>query len=146
MKQIDETKLVMSRTFNVDQQRLFEAWSNPAIMEKWFFPFGEGGYAEVEHNFTVGGEYTIDMYEPSGEKWQQTGEYREIRPYDKIVFSWIATEEKETVVTLEFNPVEEGTELTLTHEFLPTAQSTQRHAEGWEGCFASLERQLVVKA
>jgi uncharacterized protein YndB with AHSA1/START domain len=134
----------MSRVFHTDQRRLFEAWSDPAIMEKWLFPFGEGAYAEVENDFTQGGEYTLDMYEPDGTRYEMNGEYREIDPYDKIVFTWNTGDLQDTLVTLEFNPVGEGTELTLTHEFFPNKEATQQHVGGWEGCFINLEKELSV--
>jgi len=146
MKQIDENKLVISRVFQVDQEQLFEAWSDPAIMEKWLFPFGEGGYAEVENEFTRGGDYTLDMYEPDGTSHQMTGEYREIDQYDKIVFTWNSGDLRETAVTLNFSPVEQGTELTLTHEFAPFKDAIDSLVGGWEGCLNSLEKQLSVTA
>ncbi len=144
MTQIEETKLVMIRVFHTDQKRLFEAWSDPALMEKWLFPFGEGAYAEVENEFTEEGGYSLSMYEPDGTKHEMAGEYREIDPYEKIVFTWNSGKLQYTLVTLEFKSIDEGTELILTHEFFPNKEATQQHVGGWEGCFINLEKTLSV--
>ncbi len=100
----------------------------------------------MENSFEVGGTYQLDMHTPDGEVYTMTGEYREIIPNRKIVFTWNTTQVQDTVVTVEFTPVEDGTELMLTHELFPDVDSRQQHTEGWEGCLANLEKSVVRAA
>ncbi|HKJ67337.1 MAG TPA: SRPBCC domain-containing protein [bacterium] len=138
--------LVISRVFSIDTPQLFQAWSDPAVMEKWLFPFPAGGSVDVENTFEVGGTYHLDMHTPDGEVYTMTGEYREIIPNRKIIFTWNTTQVQETVVTVEFTPVEEGTKLSLTHDLFPDADARQQHTDGWEDCLANLEKSVVQVA
>jgi uncharacterized protein YndB with AHSA1/START domain len=76
------------------------------------------------------------------------GVYQEIRPPDRLVFTWRWESEPEhgdagdTLVTLELKPRGSGTELTLTHERFVDEQKREEHAHGWTGCLNGLERFL----
>ncbi len=47
-----------------------------------------------------------------------------------------------SLVTIEFKELGDATELTLTHEFLPTEDIRNKHEGGWNGCLDSLEKYL----
>lgn len=143
MNQKKNDPLVIKRIFEIDTAQLFQAWANPQIMEQWLFPFPAGGSVSVDNQFEVGGSYQLDMYSPAGDIHTMTGEYREIVPNEKIVFTWNTPQVQNTVVTVEFKPVNNGTELVLTHDFLPDADSRKQHTEGWEGCLLNLEKSGV---
>ncbi len=138
--------LVVTRVFPIDIQKLFRAWSDPGKMQKWLFPFPAGGSVEVENRFEVGGNYQLKMHNPDGDVHTMTGTYKEIIPNRKIVFTWNTTEVQDTVVTIELHAVDEGTELVLTHDMFPDADSAQNHTEGWEGCLVNLEKSIVQTA
>ena len=64
------------------------------------------------------------------------GEYRELIPGKKIVFTWQwdddeTWENRTSVVTVELFESGGGTELRLRHEKLPSEESRDRHSEGW---------------
>ena len=44
----------------------------------------------------------------------------------------------ETVVTVDFVPVEDGTEIRLTHGGFPTPDDRDGHQEGWTICVGRL--------
>jgi hypothetical protein len=56
------------------------------------------------------------------------------------VFTWFGppTQNANTLVTLELKALQTGTELTLTHEKLPTAEVRQSHTTGWANMFDHL--------
>ena len=64
------------------------------------------------------------------------GEYREVNPNSRIVFTWGWQGEDSSVppgsseVAIDLAPQEAGTELTLTHSGLPTDQ-VEMHNKGW---------------
>jgi uncharacterized protein YndB with AHSA1/START domain len=93
----------------------------------------------------VGGRYRIVMQEPSGAQHRVGGVYREIVPNAALVFTlaWESTPERESLVSLRFDRAEGGTRLTLIHEQFADDDARDRHAEGWEGCLAMLERSLA---
>ena len=137
-----ETSLQIKRTFKASREKVFQAWTTPEEMKKWFCPLGFIA-AAAEADLRIGGKYRITMKSPEGKLVEHFGTYREIRPSEKLVFTWIIDNQDcaggedqicETVVTLEFNELGPNTEFILTHEGFPTAKSREGHEMGWNGC------------
>ena len=85
------------------------------------------------------------MVKQDGEEWSCLGEYRELVPRKKIVFTWRwdddeAWENHDSVVTVELSDRDGGTEVKLTHEKLPSEESRDRHNEGWNSVLDRLEK------
>lgn len=136
------TTVVVKKVLDADRGALFRAFSDPEIMRRWFFPGEEGWSAEVTNEFEVGGRYRLDMHDPDGNTWSHWGEYREIDFPNKIVFTWNSDLVEKTEVTVEFRKAADGTEVILTHEFLPDEEQREKHRGGWNGCLSNLERAL----
>ena len=67
---------------------------------------------------------------------------------DKVVeLTWVTgtggTKGAETVVTVEFNPSDDGTDLHLHHAGFADEQSMQQHAEAWPYVLDQLEQRLI---
>jgi uncharacterized protein YndB with AHSA1/START domain len=124
-------------------ERVFEAWTRPELMTRWLFP-GEAWNTHVEADLRIGGRYRLDMHEPDGALHRQFGEYREIVPVSRLVFTWSCPELEvvDSVVTVELEERDGGTELILTHELPPDPDVRSGHERGWEGCLGNLERWL----
>jgi len=141
----NETALRITRVIDAPIERVFAAWTDPAQMARWFF-VQESWSAEVANELRVGGAFSIKMRSDEGLELDCTGVYREIEPPTRLVFTWTSYAVTDTRVTVELREVEEGTELTLTHEDLIDIDVRNSHAEGWGGCLASLERYLQTIA
>jgi uncharacterized protein YndB with AHSA1/START domain len=111
-------------------------------MRRWFAPTDAFAVPIAEADVRVGGRYRIVMKAPDGEEHDVRGEYREVVPVEKLVFTWAwrATPERESLVTVRLRPLGTGTELTLTHEKFYDAEARDRHEQGWIGCLARLEQ------
>ena len=74
-------------------------------------------------------------------RYEHTGEYRAIDPPRRLEFTWTseATDQRPTVVTIEFLERDRGTELVLTHRRLPPKQ-VESHRRGWTDILQLLER------
>ena len=82
---IAERELVVIRDFDVPARFLFEAYSKPEHLKRWFGPKGYP-LTVCEVDFRVGGRFRFAMTGPDGK--QNTpfgGEYLEIVPNRKIV-------------------------------------------------------------
>jgi len=79
------------------------------------------------------------------------GEYRDLQPGRKIVFTW-QWEDDETwenhnsIVTVELSDAAGGTELRLLHEHLPSEESRDNHNDGWKSSLNKLDKFLSEKA
>jgi uncharacterized protein YndB with AHSA1/START domain len=92
----------------------------------------------------VGGRFKLEMQsDQSG--CEIEGTYVAIDPPRKLVFTWSGppTGQADTLVTVELAPIENATELTLTHEKLPTAELRDGHGIGWANMLDHLERAVL---
>jgi uncharacterized protein YndB with AHSA1/START domain len=64
---------------------------------------------------------------------------------EKLVFTWAwkGTPERESLVTVTFNPDGTGTILTLLHERFFDAEARDRHQHGWAGALVKLEKMFA---
>jgi uncharacterized protein YndB with AHSA1/START domain len=124
----DATSLEVHRFIPAAADDVFAAWTDPELMRRWMSPVGR---AEAEVDLRVGGRFRLAMV-GQGTKIEHTGEYLEISPPGRLVFSWRSpyTGPEPSVVTVVLRPVEGGTELVLTHEGLPE-EGVPSHRDGW---------------
>lgn len=125
------------RTVAASPERAFAAWTRQEQVALWTCP-DPGARVDVEIDLRVGGDYSICMHVEGG-PFTAYGTYREVDPPRRLVYTWGWKEEAhamkaETVVTVEFVPVEDGTEIRLTHEGFPTPDDRAGHEEGWKIC------------
>lgn len=118
MKKPYVVKLV--RRFDQTPERIFDLWLDPARVAQWFAP-GLGTMTTVEIDARVGGRFNFTQ-DREGHAAVHVGEYKEIEPPKRLVFTW-ATPEKATdtpddvsTVTIEVERDGKGSKLTLTHE------------------------------
>ena len=125
------------------REQVFEAWTRPDLMARWFFP-GEGWTVEVTSDLRVGGRYEVAMCDADGGRHTQFGEYREIVPVSRLVFTWSCPERSvvDSVVTVELVDHGERTELRLTHDLPPDPKIRRSHEDGWVRCLGNLETML----
>lgn len=146
---ITQTSLSISRRFAASSEKVFKAWTDPALLTRWFGPHGVTT-TDADVDLRVGGKYHFTMQEPDGKIHHPNGEYRVIDPPKKLVFTWVLDGQgcsgsdgnyTETLVTIELEDVDGSCHLTLTHEFLPGDESKAAHDMGWNG---SLERLMEL--
>ena len=133
--------LTITRTLTAAVERVFAAWTDPALLSRWMAP-GEMRVTEAIADATVGGKYRIVMLGKDGEEHVTGGVYREIVPNRRIVKTWQwQTSQVETLVTVDFRAIDaETTELTVTHERFVEIHARDMHEQGWGGCLAKLVR------
>jgi uncharacterized protein YndB with AHSA1/START domain len=82
---------------------------------------------------------------PEGSLHCASGIYREVVPPKRLVYTWSWETEgppHETLVTIELEPRDGGTDLTLRHQGFESDDSRDQHAGGWGGCFDCLVQYL----
>ena len=132
--------LVLKRRLKAAPEKVYEAWTKPEQMTRWWGVMPHVDKKPIaETDLRVGGRFRVQFWGQDEAHHSVSGVYREVVPNRKLVFSWAwqSTPERESFVTIELNPVTEGTMLTLTHEQFFSEQARDDHGRGWN---ASLDR------
>ncbi|PYL03765.1 MAG: SRPBCC domain-containing protein [Verrucomicrobia bacterium] len=150
LKTAEKTSLEIKRFINVPRNRVYEAWTDPAQLRQWFGPENVRT-RDIVAETRVGGKFRWDLTNPEGEEMTVQGEYRELQPGRKIVFTWQwqddeTWENHSSIVTVGLSDVAGGTELRLMHEQLPNEESRDNHNDGWKSLLNKLGKFLKQKA
>ncbi len=140
---MSDNPVVVSKVIHASREELFEAFTNSDIMSKWFYP-DEDMSAEVTNTLHVGGGYVLKMHSKSGDTYTHVGEYKEIVPPQRLVFTWNSDFVQNTVVTVTFSETGSGTEVTVSHDLLPEGEMAENHRKGWGGCLARLQSTIFA--
>jgi uncharacterized protein YndB with AHSA1/START domain len=135
---IATASVVVRRTIAATAEELFDAWLDPQAMAIWMRPGAiQTTVAKVDPK--VGGRYEIVMRSAT-ETYPHTGVYRVINRPRQLAFTWISrgTEERESLVTVDFVARGASTEVVVTHEQL-TEAATPSHTNGWTSALERLE-------
>lgn len=144
-----DRELVITRSFDAPARLLFEAWSKPEHLKKWFGPVGYP-VTMCEMDFRKGGQWRAAMTGPTGT--QQTpfgGEYLEIVPNRRIVFSngFELPGAEKMIMTVTFDEMEGRTLLTIHTLFASLAQKATHVGAGMaEGIASGLDQLTDVVA
>jgi len=136
-----ENALELRRTLAVPRERVFRAWTDAREFAQWFHPTADYTTVISELNLTVGGRYKLEMHHKDGNVHKLSGTYRQVQPPEKLTFTWRwATDPpgQESLVSLEFLDLGKATEIRVTHGQLPSAESRDKHNQGWTGCLEQL--------
>ena len=136
--------LVVRRQMAVPRERVFQAWLDSESLAHWMLPGGTT-QATVTVDPRVGGGFRIVMEGAPHGCVEHTGEYLAIEPPSRLSFTWISkhTDQRPTVVTIEFHERGTGTELVLTHRGLPASQ-VEGHRRGWTDIVRLLDESLAA--
>jgi uncharacterized protein YndB with AHSA1/START domain len=132
--------LVVRRRIRASPEQLFEAWTDPVQLVKWWGPQGVE-CAEASVDLRPGGQYAIANRFPDGSILWIRGEFELIERPHRLVFSWrVGANADLERVTVEFAVTADATEVIVTHERVGNEQVRERHAQGWAGCLDGLTR------
>lgn len=139
--------LRLERTFAAPREEVFDAWTNPEVLRRWWAAGPDWDTPAAEVDLREGGRYSLSMRNPeSGDTHTVVGEYREVRPPERLVYTWAwegeSPEPGETVVTVEFGDRGGETEVVLVHEGLSSEHSRGVHEHGWNGVLENLRTRV----
>ena len=144
MNAVANTPIVtVKRRINAPAQRIFDAWLDPAALAEWMRPCSSStGRSDVKVDAREGGAFEIVMHVPSGPV-RHTGVYQSIEAPRRLVFTWNSPHagQNDSLVTVEFRPDGDATEVVITHERLPE-QAVKGHTGGWTEILESLAKQF----
>jgi len=143
MEKFDQTmELKLKRSFLAPASRVFRAWTDPDIIKIWWHAGAEYKCSIAEVDFRVDGLYRLGMKHIEKQAEHVVGgKFLEIIPDKKIVFTWkweSRDEENNSIITINFNETDNGSELILTQTGFSGDDSRKDHNKGWDLCLDEL--------
>src|SRR5215475_15193002 len=136
-----ELKIVVK----VPRERIFRMLTEPAELAKWWGPHGFT-MSGIDLDLRVGGAYRFTMQPPSGDPFPLSGEFLEIDPPGRLVYTFRYEEpdpdDRETVVTLSLDDVADASEVSLSQGEFATEARLALHRGGWAASRDRLRERL----
>ena len=142
-----DRELVVARTFNAPARIVFEAWTRPELLKRWWAPKSMGvpllsWVADVR----AGGSYRVEFGHEGSTPMAFFGRYVEVTPHSRL--AWTNEESAEGAVTTVTFEEREGKTLLVLHELYPSKEALDFAIAGMEGCmpeqFEQLDELLVT--
>lgn len=142
-----ERELVVTRMFNGPARIVFEAWTKPELLKRWWAPKSTGvPLLSCEMDVRVGGRYRVEFGHDASNSMAFIGKYIEVIPHSRLV--WTNEESDDgAVTTVTFEEQGDKTLLVL-HELYPSKEALDEAIAGMEGGmpeqFEQLDELLVT--
>lgn len=79
-------ELVLELILDAPREKLYRCWTEPELMKKWFAP-KPWTTPHVENELRAGGKSLVVMRSPEGQEFPNPGQFLELVPNRKIVFT-----------------------------------------------------------
>jgi len=80
--------LRLTRAVPAPRDAVFRAWTDPEALRRWWAPAEGMSLPAAEVDLRPGGRYRFTMRNAKGEEFHLTGVYREVRPPERLVYTW----------------------------------------------------------
>ncbi|RNI34814.1 SRPBCC domain-containing protein [Hanamia caeni] len=139
----DDYLVLLDITFKTSIENVWEAWTNPVWLMKWFGSDPKGKVLKAEVNVRPGGYFTITFQDADLTEHTCFGVYDEVEALRKLAFSWQWESEAgvESFITLLLTPAKKFTTMQFEHKNFGSA-SKHDYEKGWQSTFLKLERLL----
>jgi uncharacterized protein YndB with AHSA1/START domain len=132
----------IERTYAACVEDVFDAWTSPEVMRRWFScgPDWETPVAEVD--LRVGGKVRVVMRRPDGTEVEAQGQFTLIDRPHRLMMTWTFEDDpsNEQLIELSFSASEGSTTVQMVNSGISTEERRDGQEVGWHGCFDKLER------
>lgn len=133
--------LVVRRTIAAPPEDVFEAWTTPEQLRRWWGP-RPVTCCEAHVDLRVGGAYRIGNLLPDGNIVWISGEFSVVERPSRLVYTWLVegtnAPEDRSLVTVRFEARAGATEVVIVHERIDSEETRSDHENGWNGCLDGL--------
>jgi len=119
-----ERELVITRTFNGPARVVFEAWTRPELLMRWWAPKSYGiSFISCEVDARTGGTYRFVFGHPSApEPMAFFGRYLEVTPHSRLVWTNEEAGDSGSVTTVTFEE-QGGTTMLVMRDLYPSKEA-----------------------
>ncbi|NRD52060.1 SRPBCC family protein [Corallococcus exiguus] len=144
-----EREFVVTRTVNGPARIIFEAWTQPELLKRWWAPKSFGiSFISCEADVRVGGTYRFVFGHPASEQPMAFfGKYIEVTPHSRL--AWTNEESAEGAVTTVAFEEEGGKTRVVVHDLHPSKEALDGAIASGSTCgmvetFEQLDELLVA--
>jgi uncharacterized protein YndB with AHSA1/START domain len=143
-----DRELVVRRSFDGPARIVFEAWTRPELMQRWWAPRSSGmSLVSCEMDVRVGGGYRLEFGRPgTSQRMAFFGKYLEVTPPSRLV--WTNEESEAGAVSTVTFEEKDGKTLLVLHERYPSKEALDAAFIGMEDgmpeSFAQLDDLLAT--
>ena len=137
-----EREVVITRTFNAPARIVFEAWTKPELMQRWWVPKSAGiTLLSCEMDVRTGGGYRFVFKHPvvPGETMAFFGKYVEVSPHSRLVWTNDESGDDGQLSTLTLEDRGDTTRMVL-HELYPSGEAFDAAAGAYDGMPESFDQ------
>jgi uncharacterized protein YndB with AHSA1/START domain len=144
-------EFIITREYEAPRELVFKAWTDPKHLAQWWGPKGFTNPV-CQWDARPGKAIYVVMRGPNGADYPMGGEFREVVPPERLVFTSGAMDEKKKLLfeflhTVTLVEREGRTKLTIRSLVISTTAGANRYIGGFEaGMTQSLERLGVYVA
>jgi uncharacterized protein YndB with AHSA1/START domain len=140
------SRLRLEKVLSIPPQRLFGAFVDAEQLPRWFGPVGYTART-LRLDAIEGGSYRLAMQPPEGDAFHIRGTFRTVEAPHHLAFTFVYEEpdpdDQETLVTVTFEPAEQGTRVVVEQGPFKTAARCALHRDGWTDSLERLEQALA---
>jgi uncharacterized protein YndB with AHSA1/START domain len=135
----------IERTFAAPAQEVFDAWTSPEVMRRWFHCRPDWDTPVAEVDLRVGGEIRVVMRKPDRTELEAHGKFTVIDRPHRLVMTWTFDDDPTNEQLLELTFTESGgaTTVVLINSRISTDERRDEQDEGWHRCLEELDRVLA---
>src|ERR1044071_5261410 len=136
-------ELVVTRTFNAPARIVFEAWTKPELLKRWWVPKSYGvSFVSCEADVRTGGTYRFVFRHPASEQPMAFfGRYLEVTPHSRLVWTNDEGGEGGSVTTVTFEE-KDGKTLLVMRELYPSKEALDAAGTGGADAMSETFEQL----
>jgi uncharacterized protein YndB with AHSA1/START domain len=125
-----DREIVIERTFNAPPRIVFDAWTRPELVRRWWAPKSRHvSLVGCDADIRVGGSYRYVAKLDSGNQFAFSGVYQEVTPYSRLVYtenfeptaSGATGDDAALVVTVTFEE-RDGRTHVVSHSLCPSKE------------------------
>jgi uncharacterized protein YndB with AHSA1/START domain len=130
----------IERSFDAPAESVFDAWTSPEVMRRWFHVAPDWETPEAEVDLGAGGEIRVMMRRPDGTEHVIAGEFMEIDRPRRLVFRCTFSDDpsNEQLIELSFWDAGGSTKGVFINSGIATDERRDAQHWGWAGCFDQL--------
>jgi uncharacterized protein YndB with AHSA1/START domain len=142
-RKTNEKSVFIETTIHAAAEKVWEAWTEPDILMKWFGSDPNGEVLSARLDVRSRGRFEVTFKDSDQTKHTCSGIYDEIIKPNKLTFTWHWKNEPGVESFIVLFLTSEGTSTKMQFEHMNVGSASKHNYEkGWQSTFLKLERLL----